>query len=97
MPKVRVRGIMLSSNTIRLDSPIPLSEGAAVEVELDVHSSDDIDTPPSTGSLAMLMLALEQIHAELRATGHQPPSAEEVQRRIEMERQSWAGNPSVRG
>ncbi len=97
MPKMRVRGIVLGSNIIRLDCPVPLSEGAAVEVVVDVHSSDNINNPPRTGSLDMLLLSLEQIHAELRATGHKPPSAEEVRRRIEVERRSWEENPSVRG
>jgi hypothetical protein len=97
MPKMRVRGIVLGSNIIRLDCPIPLSEGAAVEVVVDVHSSDNTNSPPRTGSLDMLLLSLEQIRAELMATGHEPPSAEEVRRRIEVERRSWEDNPSARG
>jgi hypothetical protein len=47
MPKMRVRGIVLGSNIIRLDCPIPLSEGAAVEVVVDVHSSDNTNNPIS--------------------------------------------------
>jgi hypothetical protein len=49
MPKMRVRGIVLGSNIIRLDCPVPLSEGAAVEVVVDVHSSDNTNNPPRTG------------------------------------------------
>ncbi|CUU07158.1 hypothetical protein GBSOP10_10498 [Armatimonadetes bacterium GBS] len=81
MKSIKVRGTLVSPQVVRLQEPLPLPEGAEVEVW--------VETPQARGSLQLMLATLEKIHAQLEASGHIPPTAEEVLARIENERASW--------
>jgi len=81
MRRIRVRGVLVSPDTVRLQSPLPLPEEAEVEVL--------VQEPPARGSMMLMLATLESIHAWLEVTGHRPPSPKEVLERIEAERNSW--------
>jgi hypothetical protein len=81
MSRVRVRGVLIAPDTVRLQHPLPLPEGAEVEVL--------VEAPPMRGSFPLMLATLEAIHARLEAAGHRPPTPKEVLERIEAERASW--------
>lgn len=81
MRQIRVRGVLVSPDTVRLHEPLLLPNGAEVEVL--------IEEPHARGSLPLMLATLEAIHARLEAAGHRPPTPEEVLERIEAERASW--------
>jgi hypothetical protein len=78
---MRVRGVLVSPDTVRLHQPLPLPDGSEVEVLAQ--------SPLVRGSLPLMLATLESIHAQLEAAGHRPPTPEEVLERIEAERASW--------
>ncbi len=84
MRQIRVRGVLVSPDTVRLRAPLQLPEGAEVEVLAG--------TPTGRGSLQLMLATLEAIHAQLEAVGHMPPAPEEVLERFENERASWEKN-----
>ena len=81
MRRMRVRGVLVSPDTVRLHQPLPLPDGSEVEVLAE--------SPLARGSLPLMLATLESIHAQLEAAGHRPPTPEEVLERIEAERASW--------
>ncbi len=89
MSRVRVRGILIAPDTVRLQHPLPLPEGSEVEVF--------VQEQPVRGSMKLMLATLESIHAWLEAAGHRPPSPEEVLERIEAEHSSWDKETSENG
>ena len=81
MRRMRVRGVLVSPDTVRLHEPLLSPNGAEVEVL--------VEEPHARGSLPLMLATLEAIHARLEAAGHRPPTPEEVLERIEAERASW--------
>jgi len=81
MRRIRVRGVLVSPDTVRLHQPLPLPDGSEVEVLAE--------SPLARGSLPLMLATLEAIHARPEAAGHRPPTPEEVLERIEAERASW--------
>ena len=75
MRRIRVRGVLVSSDTVRLHQPLLLPDGSEVEVL--------IEEPHPRGSLPLMLATLEAIHARLEAAGYCPPTPEEVRASIE--------------
>jgi len=65
MRRMRVRGVLVSPDTVRLHEPLLLPNGAEVEVL--------VEEPHARGSLPLMLATLEAIHARLEAVGHRPP------------------------
>ena len=78
---MRVRGVLVAPDTVRLHQPLLLPDGSEVEVL--------IEEPHPRGSLTLMLATLEAIHARLEAAGYCPPTPEEVLERIEAERATW--------
>ncbi len=81
MRHIRVRGVLISPDTVLLRDPLPLPAG------VEVLASER----RARGSLQLMMATLETIHAQLEAAGHTSPTPEEVLNCIEAERASWEG------
>jgi len=75
MRRIRVRGVLVSSDTVRLHQPLLLPDGSEVEVL--------IEEPHPRGSLTLMLATLKATHARLEAAGHRPPTPEEVRASIE--------------
>jgi hypothetical protein len=66
--------------TLLLDSPVPIPAG---RVRITVEA-----LPPAPSGLEFLA-RLQTIHASLQASGHQPPTKQEVDSRLQIERDTW--------
>ena len=55
MRRLRVRGVLVSPDTVRLHQPLPLPDGAEVEVL--------VQSPLVRGSLPLMLATSEAIHA----------------------------------
>lgn len=73
-------GELRDGRSLLLDEAVPLATG---KVRVTVQQ---IAKPAVRRSHAEV---LAEIHADLKASGHVPPTAEEVASRIEEERRSW--------
>lgn len=72
-------GVMSDDHTLTLDQPLPIS-GSKVRVVVEVI---DAPTKPSYEEV------MEMIWARQRECGHVPPTREEVDARVNEERNSW--------
>lgn len=73
-------GQLSDSRSLVLDEPVPLDDG---RVQVTVQAMVKKKTKLSHDEI------LAGIHARLKAAGHVPPTREEVDRRVEEERNSW--------
>jgi hypothetical protein len=72
-------GELREGRSVLLDETVPLAGRVRVTVE-------PIESTPPRSSHAEV---LAEIHAQLKASGHVPPTPEEVAARVEEERSSW--------
>ena len=74
-----VTGTLTDEKTVTLDESLPIS---ARKVRVTIEPLQEKRARPLDEVLA-------EIHAELRAAGHQPPTSQEVADYIRQERESW--------
>ena len=75
-----VTGTLVDDRTVALDKPVPLGP---MKVRVAIEPLDD------KHSRLYRPEVISKIYAAQAARGHRPPSREEVDRRIESERDSW--------
>ncbi|HEY7318264.1 MAG TPA: hypothetical protein VIE89_11875 [Candidatus Binatia bacterium] len=75
-----VTGTLVDDRTVALDKPVPLRP---MKVRVVIEPLDDKHTRRYRPEI------ISEIYAAQAARGHHPPSREEVDRRIESERDSW--------
>jgi len=73
-------GELRDGRSLLLDEAVPLATG---KVRVTVQQIAKPGGPRSHAEV------LAEIHAQLKAAGHVPPTAEEVVQRIQAERNSW--------
>jgi hypothetical protein len=75
-----VTGTLIDDRTVALDKPLPLQP---MKVRVAIEPLDDKQLRLYRPEV------ISKIHAAQAARGHRPPSREEVDRRIQSERDSW--------
>lgn len=74
-----VTGTLTDGNNLVLDEAVPITTGR-VRLVIEVLSP-----APATNFRAVL----DGIHERLQASGHKPPTPEEVRARVRAERDNW--------
>jgi hypothetical protein len=75
-----VTGTLIDDRTVALDKPLPLRP---MKVRVAIEPLDE------THRRLYRPEVISQIHATQAARGYLPPSREQVDRRIQSERESW--------
>jgi hypothetical protein len=75
-------GTLTDQQTIRLNEPLPFSGG-------DIRVVIEVIRPSATTGNPAWKAVMEPIWEEQRRRGHIPPTAEEVQKYIRGEQDSW--------
>lgn len=75
-----VTGTLIDDRTVALDKPLRLRP---MKVRVVIEPLDEKHPRPYRPEI------ISQIHAAQAARGYRPPSREEVDRRIQSERESW--------
>ena len=75
-----VTGTLIDDRTVALDKPTSLRP---MKVRVAIEPLDEIERRPYRPEV------IAKIHAAQSARGYLPPSREEVDRRVETERDSW--------
>lgn len=66
--------------TLLLDAPLPIPAGRVRII---------VEQLPQAPSGSDFLVRLQAIHAHLEASGHQSPTRQEVEARIQIERETW--------
>jgi hypothetical protein len=74
-----VTGTMTNQNTVSLDESLPIT---AAKVRVTIETLNEQPTRPLNEVLA-------EIHQRLQASGHRPPTPQEVDEYLRQERDSW--------
>ena len=81
MGKTEIRtGTLIDDRTVALDKPLPLWP---MKVRVAIEPLDEKHRRPYRPEV------ISNIHAAQAARGHRPPSRDEVDRRVQSERDSW--------
>ena len=75
-----VTGTLVDDRTVALDQPLPLRP---MKVRIAIEPLDEMPRRLYRPEV------ISRIHAAQTARGHRPPSREEVDHRIQSERDSW--------
>ena len=75
-----VTGTLIDDRTVALDKPLTLRP---MKVRVAIEPLDEKSRRPYRPEV------VSQIHAAQAARGHRPPSRDEVDHRLQLERDSW--------
>lgn len=74
-----VTGTLTNQNTVTLDEDVPITD---TKVRVTIEPLNDRHPRP-------LKEVLAEIHQSLQASGHRPPTAQEVDEYVRQERAGW--------